>query len=202
MLFMVVLVNCHGGQSRLRGARRRAAATEATPTEAAAERYWRSNADGSRCGGACRRRAHYVGFVPPALTSPFHVAMVDGATARSKELGWTLDVQAPASEGDFQAFVTTVQQLLEKGVEAISINPIGTDSAVTAVKAANEKGVPILAHNFITPFSEGDVKAYIGYDQWGGAEKLAAYTCELIAKKYASTPAETKGKVFILLGID
>ncbi len=104
--------------------------------------------------------------------------MVDGATARSGELGWTIDVQAPASEGDFQAFVTTVQQLLEKGVEAISINPIGTDSAVTAVKAANEKGVPILAHNFITPFSEGEVMAYIGYDQWGGAEKLAAHTCE------------------------
>ena len=143
-----------------------------------------------------------VGFVPPALTSPFHVAMVDGATARSKELGWNIEVQAPASEGDFAAFVTTVQQLLEKNVEALSINPIGTDSAITAVKAANEKGIPILAHNFITPFSEGQVDAYIGYDQWGGAEKLAAYTCELIAKKYNSTPAETKGKVFILLGID
>ncbi|MBE7471774.1 MAG: substrate-binding domain-containing protein [Anaerolineales bacterium] len=146
--------------------------------------------------------AHTVGFVPPALTSPFHVAMVDGATARSEELGWTIDVQAPASEGDFAAFVTTVEQLLEKGVEAISINPIGTDSAITAVKAANAKGVPILAHNFITPFSEGEVNAYIGYDQWGGAEKLAATTCELIAKKYNSTPAETSGKVFILLGID
>jgi ribose transport system substrate-binding protein len=143
-----------------------------------------------------------MGFVPPALTSPFHVAMVDGATARGGELGWTVDVQAPTSEGDFAAFVTTVQQLLEKGVDGLSINPIGTDSAVTAVKAANEKGVPILAHNFITPFSEGDVASYIGYDQWGGAEKLAAYTCELIAGKYGSTPAETTGKVYILLGID
>ncbi|MEZ4771082.1 MAG: substrate-binding domain-containing protein [Caldilineales bacterium] len=84
-----------------------------------------------------------VGFVPPALTSPFHVAMVDGATAEAEAFGWNIDVQAPASEGDFQAFVTTVQQLLEKGVNAISINPIGTDSAITAVKAANEKGVPI-----------------------------------------------------------
>ena len=26
-----------------------------------------------------------MGFVPPALTSPFHVAMVDGATARGGE---------------------------------------------------------------------------------------------------------------------
>jgi ribose transport system substrate-binding protein len=144
----------------------------------------------------------YVGFVPPALTSPFHVAMVEGATARAEELGWNIEVQAPASEGDFAAFVTTVEQLLEKGVEAISINPIGTDSAVTAVNTANEKGVPILAHNFITPFSEGEVVAYIGYDQYGGAEALAAYTCELIAEKHDSTPAETEGKVFILLGID
>ena len=144
----------------------------------------------------------YVGFVPPALTSPFHVAMVDGATATADELGWKIDVQAPASEGDFQAFVTTVQQLLEKGVQGISINPIGTDSAVTAVKAANEKGVPIIAHNFITPFSEGDVLSYIGYDQWGGAEKLAQASCELLAKKYNTTAAETKGKVYILLGID
>jgi ribose transport system substrate-binding protein len=143
-----------------------------------------------------------LGFVPPALTSPFHVAMVDGATARGGELGWTVDVQAPTSEGDFAAFVTTVQQLLEKGVDGLSINPIGTDSAVTAVKAANEKGVPILAHNFITPFSEGDVASYIGYDQWGGAEKLAAHTCELLAGKYGSTAAETTGKIYILLGID
>ena len=144
----------------------------------------------------------YVGFVPPALTSPFHVAMSDGAKAAADAAGWKLEVQAPASEGDFQAFVTTVQQLLEKDVKALSINPIGTDSAVTAVKAANEKGVPILAHNFITPFSEGDVTSYIGYDQWGGAEALAKYTCELLAKKYATTPDKTKGQVFILLGID
>ena len=159
------------------------------------------DAEGAAAPAAAVKEA-YVGFVPPALTSPFHVAMVDGATARSKELGWKLDVQAPASEGDFQAFVTTVEQLLQKGVQAISINPIGTDSAVTAVKAANEKGIPILAHNFITPFSEGKVNSYIGYDQWGGAEKLAKTTCELIAKKYATTADKTNGKVFILLGID
>jgi ribose transport system substrate-binding protein len=145
---------------------------------------------------------HYVGFVPPALTSPFHVAMVDGARARAEELGWQIEVQAPASEGDFAAFVTTVQQLLELGVEAISINPIGTEAAVTAVLAANERGIPILAHNFITPFPEGEVAAYIGYDQWGGADALARHTCELIASKYGSTPEETTGKIFILTGID
>lgn len=145
-----------------------------------------------------------VGFVPPALTSPFHVAMVAGAQARADELGWELVVQAPASEGDFQAFVTTVEQLLQTGVEAISINPIGTDSAITAVRAANEAGIPILAHNFITPFDDPElvVASYIGYDQWGGAEALAKETCNLIATKYGTTPEMTNGKVYILLGIE
>ena len=146
--------------------------------------------------------APHVGFVPPALSSSFHVAMVDGATARAKELGWKLDMQAPTSEGDSQAFVATVQQLLQNGVQAISINPTGNASAVAAVRAANERGIPILAHNFITPISEGKVTSYIGYDQWGGAEKLAKTTCDLIAKKYATTADKTNGKVFILLGID
>jgi ribose transport system substrate-binding protein len=143
-----------------------------------------------------------MGFVPPALTSPFHVAMVDGATARGGELGWTVDVQAPTSEGDFQAFVTTVQQLLEKGMDGISINPISAEAGVAAAKAANEKGVPILAHNFITPLPEGDITSYISYDQWGGAEQLAAHTCELLAGKTGMPAAETTGKVYILLGID
>ena len=146
--------------------------------------------------------AKTVGFVPPALTSPFHVSMAEGASNAGEELGWTVDVQAPTGEADFAAFVTTVEQLLEKGVDGISINPIGTDSAVTAVKSANEKDVPIIAHNFITPFSEGEVMSYIGYDQWGGAEKLAAYTCELLAGKYGTETADATGKVYILLGID
>jgi ribose transport system substrate-binding protein len=87
-------------------------------------------------------------------------------------------------------------------VDTLSINPIGTDSAITAVKAANEKGVPILAHNFITPFSEGEVASYVSYDQWGGAESLAKVTCDLIAKKHGMSAADTDGKVYILMGID
>src|SRR5688572_7517303 len=97
---------------------------------------------------------HYVGFVPPAFTSPFHVAMADGAKALAEEKGWTIDVQAPASEGDFAGQVTIVQQLIEKGVEAISINPINVDAMTTGVKAANEAGVPVFMHNFITPLSD------------------------------------------------
>ena len=127
------------------------------------------------------------------------------STARHRKpgsSGWSIDVQAPASEGDAQAFVTTVQQLLEKGVDILSINPIDTVSAVTAVKAANDKQVPILAHNFITPFAEGDVAPTSVMTNGVARRTLAKTTCDLIAGKHGSTTADTTGKVFILLGID
>ena len=68
------------------------APAQPAPTQAARAKLSRPRpaeapaASGCRMSASCRRR----------LTSPFHVAMVDGATAKSKELGWKLDVQAPA----------------------------------------------------------------------------------------------------------
>src|SRR5436305_5156529 len=83
-------------------------APPAAPTATTAQAVSPTDTSAPASGGATATTAGgptssggqvYVGFVPPALTSPFHVAMADGATARAKENGWKLDVQAPASEG-------------------------------------------------------------------------------------------------------
>jgi ribose transport system substrate-binding protein len=67
---------------------------------------------------------------------------------------------------------------------------------------ANAKQVPVFIHNSLTPLPDGHVTAYIGYDQWRGAAMLGAYTCDLMARKYGSTPEQATGKVYILLGIE
>jgi ribose transport system substrate-binding protein len=98
--------------------------------------------------------------------------------------------------------VTLVQQVLEMGVEAVSISLLQTQAIVPIVKIANTRHVPVFIHNSLTPLPDGDVMAYVGYDQWRGAAKLGEYTCRLLAKKYNTTPEKAIGKVFILLGID
>jgi ribose transport system substrate-binding protein len=130
--------------------------------------------------------------IPPGFTSPFHVAVKDGAVEMGQAVDWTVDVVAPEHEGDFAGQVVLVEQELQKGVEAVTVNPIDAGAIVTAVKAANDSGVPIFMHNTITPVSEGEVVEYIGYDQWSGAAKLAEYTCDLL---------DGSGEVFILEGI-
>jgi ABC-type sugar transport system substrate-binding protein len=133
-----------------------------------------------------------VAIVPPGFTSPFHVAIRDGAVAEARNLGWDVDVVAAEREGDFAGQVAVVEQEIQKGVDAIAVNPIDARAIVTAIRAANEAGIPVLMHNLITPVGAGEVIEYIGYDQWSGAAKLARYTCDILGGQ---------GEVFILTGI-
>jgi ABC-type sugar transport system substrate-binding protein len=127
--------------------------------------------------GAARIR---VAIVPPGFTSPFHVAIKDGAVTEASKRGWEIDVVAAEREGDFAGQVAVVEQEVRKGIDAIAINPIDAKAIVTAVRAANEADIPVFMHNLITPVDKGEVVEYIGYDQWSGAAKLAQYTCDLL----------------------
>jgi len=133
-----------------------------------------------------------VAIVPPGFTSPFHVAIKDGAITEASKRGWEIDVVAAEREGDFAGQVAVVEQEVRKGVDAIAINPIDAKAIVTAVRAANEADIPVFMHNLITPVDKGEVVEYIGYDQWSGAANLAKYTCDLLGGE---------GEVFILTGI-
>ncbi|MEP7284231.1 MAG: sugar ABC transporter substrate-binding protein [Chloroflexota bacterium] len=173
------------------------AASKAQPSQAA-----QATLPATMAATAAMGKTRKVSFVPPAFTSPFHVAMADGAQSEADKLGWAISIQAVASEGDIAGQVTLVKKELDKGIDAISVNPITIEPMIEGVKAANAKNIPIFLHNFITPISDGKVAAYIGYDQWGGAEKLGIYTCGLLAKQYKTTVEKATGKVFILLGAD
>ena len=133
-----------------------------------------------------------VAIVPPGFTSPFHVAIKDGAEEAATKLGWQIDVVAPEQEGDFAGQVRVVEQELEKGVAALSVNPNNANAIAPAVKKANQAHTPVFMQNLITPINEGEVVEYIGYNQWNGAVKLAKYTCDLL---------HGKGVVYILMGI-
>ena len=137
-----------------------------------------------------------VAVIPPGFSSPFHIAIRDGAISEAQRLGWQIDVVAAEEEGDFVGQVSVVEQELQKGVDAIAINPIDVKAIVTAVKKANDNGTPVFMQNTITPVDQGEVLEYIGYNQWNGAAKLAVYTCELFERNEIDN-----GKVYILMGI-
>lgn len=142
-----------------------------------------------------------VAVIPPALVSPFHVALLDGAVTQAEEYGWNIITQSPERETDFEALIAIVEQVVQQGVDVISVNPINVDAFIAGVAAANEAGVPVFMHNMITPIADGEVVEYIGYDQWGGAANLAVYVCQVLADRDEVDVSEVTGQVFILTGI-
>ena len=142
-----------------------------------------------------------VAVIPPAMVSSFHVALVAGAKAVGQSYGWEVISRAPERETDFDGQVAIVEQVVHQGIDAISVNPINFAAIRVAVTTANEAGVPIFMHNTITPVEQGDIAGYIGYDQWGGAEKLATYVCDLLATRAGVDPGQAQGQVYILTGI-
>jgi ribose transport system substrate-binding protein len=146
--------------------------------------------------------ARFFGLVPPGTTSPFHAAISAGAQAEADRLGLRLDVRSPKSEGDFTGQATILKQLLDENVTAVSVNPIQAGALTEVIKEANNRNIPVLMHNLISPFEGARVTAYIGYDQWAGADKLGRYACDLLAKKRGVSAADATGKVFILKGLE
>lgn len=135
----------------------------------------------------------HVAVIAPAYTSPFHVAVRDGAIAEAHKFGWQIDTPAPASESDFNGQANILADEAAKKVDIISVIPIDPKAIVGAIKRANKLGVPVMAHNGITPFGGGaKVVEYLGYNQWKGAKAMGQYACQLL---------HGKGNVFILDGI-
>ena len=133
-----------------------------------------------------------VAVIPPGYTSPFHVAVKDGAVEAAQKLGWTIDTASAASESDFNQQANIVDDEVSKKVSILSVNPIDPNADIGAIKRANAAKIPVLVHNGITPLGGVKVVEYIGYNQWKGAKLVGEAACKLLGGK---------GEVFILDGI-
>ncbi|KAF5065754.1 Ribose import binding protein RbsB [anaerobic digester metagenome] len=142
-----------------------------------------------------------LAVIPPAMTSPFYHALVNGTIEGARTKGWAVEVVAPETETDHAAQARLMNTRLTAGADAVAVSPINGSAIVASVRAANGAGVPVFMFNLITPVPSGEVVEYIGYDQFGGAAALGNYTCRLLASRQHTTLDRAGGEVFILRGV-
>lgn len=114
-----------------------------------------------------------LGFLPPAMTSPFYASCIEGATPVADALGYELVVMAPESEDDYAAQTSMMEDFITQGVKGIAVCGINLDALIPAIKKANEAGIPVVMFNTITELEGVDVYAYSGYNQYNGGAKIA-----------------------------
>ena len=151
----------------------------------------------SGCGGEPQTKPIEVGLISPAKTSTFHVTLARGALDEANAYGWKLDDLAPQKESDFATQVNMVEDLIQLGIDAISICSINDKAIAGAIEKANQAGIPVLVHNSLTEIPGVEIATYVGYDQREGGRKCGRKAVELLTQRYVSP----KGKVVILEGV-
>ena len=122
--------------------------------------------------------ADQLGFLPPAMTSPFYASCIEGATPVADALGYELEILAPPSEDDYATQTSMMEDFITQGVKGIAVCGINLDALIPAIKKANEAGVPVVMFNTITELEGADVYAYSGYNQYNGGAKIADWVNE------------------------
>lgn len=121
-----------------------------------------------------------IAFLPPAMISPYYASCISGAEPVAEELGYELLVAAPNSESDYASQVQLVEDMITREVDGIIVCAINTDAIVTAVKKANEAGIPVVMFNVQNELADGEVSCYVTYDQRAGGAKVADYLAEVV----------------------
>lgn len=129
-----------------------------------------------------------LALVVSTLNNPFFVTLKEGAEARAAELGHQLLVLD--SQNDPAKELANVEDVLNKDIAALLINPTDSDAVRSALRAANRKGVPVVTVD--RGATGGKVAAHVASDNVLGGEMAAKFVVDALG---------AKGKVVELQGV-
>ncbi|SRR5258708_3360406 len=131
-----------------------------------------------------------IGLVQLGTDNPFWIAQVAGGQEAARRYGF--DLVVTSGEGDVNKQVQAFENLVNQGVDVISINPLDAKAFGPSMKKAAAAKIPV-----VCLFSQMDGCATVlGLQEVTNGQMVGQYAVQLLTKKYG-TP---KGEVAVLLG--
>jgi ribose transport system substrate-binding protein len=129
-----------------------------------------------------------IGLSVSTLNNPFFVTLRDGARDAAQKAGVDLVVLDAQDKADKQ--VADIEDLVQKKVKVILINPTDSAAVVPAIQRANAAGIPVITVD--RGAGCGSVAFHIASDNVAGGKLAGDLVCKLLGGK---------GKVAELEGI-
>lgn len=129
-----------------------------------------------------------LALVVSTLNNPFFVTLKEGAEAKASELGYKLLVLD--SQNDPAKELANVEDVLNKNIKLMMINPTDSDAVRSAIKAANRKDIPVVTLD--RGANSGKVVSHIASDNVQGGEMAGQLIIDTL---------KGKGKVVELQGV-
>lgn len=130
-----------------------------------------------------------VGLITKTDTNPFFVKMKEGAQKAADAAGVTLQTYAGKADGDNEAQVTAIENLISAGAKGILITPSDSKAIVPEIAKAQQAGMLVVALDTPTDppsavddtFATDNFQAGILIGQWAKAKLGAAAATAQIA---------------------
>lgn len=120
-----------------------------------------------------------VGLSLCSLRNQFFVILRDGAIEQAKILD--IDLMVIDALDDSAKQISDIEDLIQKKVDVILLNPHDSDALVPAVEEANKAGIPVLTID--NSVNGGEVVLHIASDNVKGGEMAAIYLVEQLGEK-------------------
>lgn len=133
-----------------------------------------------------------IGLIQIDLSNPFHLGEVDGANEAARRAGF--DLVVTSGEGDVTKQIQAMENLINEGVDAISINFIDAGAFGPTMAKAAAANIPVIClHSKIDGCA-----AVLGFDERYTGKIVGEYAAELLKARYNG---EVKGEVANLQGL-
>ncbi|MDE0563460.1 ribose ABC transporter substrate-binding protein RbsB [Exiguobacterium sp. B2(2022)] len=119
-----------------------------------------------------------IGLSISTLNNPFFVALKEGAEEQANEMDATLTVAD--AQNDAAKQVNDVEDMIQKGMDLILINPTDSEAVGAAVQAANDAGIPVITVD--RNAETGEVVAHVASDNVAGGRLAGDYMVELVGE--------------------
>lgn len=128
-----------------------------------------------------------VGFSISTMNNPFFVTLEEGAKAKATELG--LEMISVDAQDDNAKQINDVEDLIQRGVDLILVNPTDSSAVAAAIEAANAADIPVITVDRAA--DSGEVVTHIASDNIAGGEMAGELLLELVGE--GATVAELEG---------
>ncbi|ACT02613.1 ribose ABC transporter substrate-binding protein RbsB [Paenibacillus sp. JDR-2] len=119
-----------------------------------------------------------IGLSVSTLNNPFFVSMKEGVVAEAKKHG--IETIVVDAQNDSAKQSNDVDDLMQKGVNVLLINPTDSAAISTVVQSANELGIPVITLD--RSADSGNVEALVASDNAKGGRMAAEYIEKLLGK--------------------
>jgi ribose transport system substrate-binding protein len=115
------------------------------------------------------------------MTNPFFKEIADAMTDEAGKSGY--EVVPVSSEEDPAKQLSQVQDFIVQKVDAIVLTPANSRSVGTAIKEANQAGIPVFTADIASLSDEGEVECHIATDNYSGGREAAKAVMEALGNQ-------------------